>query len=155
MTAVLHLAQLNIARMQAPLEHPVMAGFVAKLDEINALADASEGFVWRLQGEDDDDATAIRAFDNPNLLVNMSVWTSAECLQRYVYASAHLDLIKARDRWFTKLKGPSLVLWWIPAGHVPDLDEAKARLQLLADRGPGPEAFTFARQFPARSELSG
>jgi hypothetical protein len=148
MTADLHLAQLNIARMQAPLEDPVMAGFVAKLDEINALADASEGFVWRLQGEDGD-ATAIRAFDDPNLLVNMSVWTSVECLQRYVYASAHLDLIKARDRWFEKLKDPSLALWWIPTGHIPDLEEAKARLQRLADQGPGPEAFTFARPFSA------
>ena len=113
-----HLAQLNIASTQAPLDDPIMKGFVDQLDYINAVADRSEGFVWRLQTEDGD-ATAIRAFDDDRIIVNMSVWESLEALHDYVYRSDHLGPLRDRKKWFTRIEGPSLVLWWIPAGDPP------------------------------------
>ncbi len=145
-----HLAQLNVARMRAPLEDPVMAGFVARLDEINALADQTPGFVWRLQ-TDDGDATSIRAFEDELVLVNMSVWESVEALKQFVFQSRHVELLRARRDWFEPSTGPYLVMWWIEAGHIPSLEEAKARLDLLAAKGPSPDAFTFRTAFPAPS----
>src|SRR5262247_1930580 len=106
------LAQANIARMRAPLESDLMEGFRSQLERINALADASLGFVWRLQSEAGD-ATAIRAFDDPLMLVNMSVWESLEALHGYVYKSEHVALLRGRRAWFEPLAGrPSLALWW-------------------------------------------
>jgi hypothetical protein len=143
-----HLAQVNIARMRAPLESEVMYGFRSQLERINAIADRSPGFVWRLQS-DEGDATAIRAFDDPLLLVNMSVWESLEALHAYVYKSDHVALLRGRREWFEPLVGsPSLALWWIPAGHEPTVDEAKERLELLQTRGPTAAAFTFREPFP-------
>ena len=113
-----HLAQLNIASTRAPLDDPIMKGFVDQLDYINAVADRSEGFVWRLQTEDGD-ATAIRAFDDDRIIVNMSVWESLEALHDYVHRSDHLGPLRDRKKWFTRIEGPSLVLWWIPAGDPP------------------------------------
>ena len=124
-----------------------MADFVNQLDEINALADSSHGFIWRLQ-TDEGDATAIRAFDDPGLLVNMSVWQDVESLQHFVYRSAHVSPLRNRSKWFESLGEPHMVLWWVPVGHEPDLDEAKKRLELLRERGPHCQAFTFARRFP-------
>lgn len=143
-----HLAQVNIARMRAPLESEVMYGFRSQLARINEIADRSAGFVWRLQSEAGD-ATAIRAFDDPLLLVNMSVWGSLEALHAYVYKSAHLALLRGRREWFEPLVGRAgLALWWIPAGREPTLDEAKERLALLQTRGPTAAAFTFREPFP-------
>ncbi len=144
--AALHLAQVNIARMVAPLESDTMAGFVARLDEINAVADRSPGFVWRLQ--DGDDATSLRPFDDDRILVNMSVWESVEALRTYVYASAHKDVLKQRQQWFSRFEGAFMALWWIPAGHIPTVEEAKARLAHLEAHGPSPFAFTFKAVFP-------
>lgn len=140
------LAQANIGRIVAPLDDPVMAGFVDQLDFINAVADRSPGFVWRLQTEDGD-ATAIRPFEDERLLVNMSVWESLESLYEYVYRSEHLDALRGRRQWFERMDGPHLVLWWVPAGHRPTVIEAKERLDILAERGPSPEAFTFKEPF--------
>jgi len=169
------LAQANVARMRAPLEDPRMEGFRSLLTRINALADASPGFVWRLQTEAGD-ATAVRAFDDPLLLFNMSVWESLEPLHRYVYRSDHVQPLRARRAWFLPLDGPSLVraravpsedasgaaahsepkvsevhlvLWWIPAGQLPGVADARAKLERLAEQGPTPEAFTFRAPFPA------
>ena len=144
---IFQLAQVNIARMRAPLASDVMSGFRTQLERINALADASAGFVWRLQS-DEGDATAIRAFDDPLLLVNMSVWESLEALHGYVYRSDHVALLRQRRAWFEPLAAPSLCLWWIEAGREPSLDEAKQKLELLAARGPSPAAFTFREPFP-------
>jgi hypothetical protein len=141
------LAQLNIGRMRAPLDDPQIAGFVAALEPINALADAAPGFVWRLQTEDGD-ATAIRAFPDDLLLVNMSTWTSVEALADFVYQSDHRGVMAHRRQWFEKLDEAFTVLWWVPAGHRPSLDEAKARLLQLRAEGPTAEAFTFRRPFP-------
>ncbi|MDH3463190.1 MAG: DUF3291 domain-containing protein [Acidimicrobiia bacterium] len=141
-----HIAQLNIGRMAGPVDAPVMEGFVARLDEINALADSAPGFVWRLQTEDGD-ATSIRAFDDPLLLVNLSVWDSIESLHEFTYRSDHRELLRARKQWFQRSTGPYMVMWWVPAGHTPTLDEAKNRLDTLVKHGPTSEAFTFAQRF--------
>ena len=144
-----HLAQLNIGRFRAPLDDPIMEGFRTQLDPINALADQSPGFVWRLQTEDGN-ATAIRPYAGDDLMaVNMSVWESLESLQQFVYKSGHVVTLRARKQWFEQIEGPILVLWWIPAGHIPTVAEAQERLRHLAERGPTPHAFTFRTPFPA------
>jgi hypothetical protein len=141
------LAQLNIGRIKAPMDSPVMAGFANNLDRINALAEATTGFIWRLQ-TDEGDATAIRPFDDPDMLVNMSLWRDVESLSRYVYQSAHVELMKKRREWFERMDEAFLVLWWVPAGHIPSVAEAIARLQKLRAEGPSAEAFTFRHAFP-------
>lgn len=141
-----HLAQANIGIMLAPLDDPIMHGFVSKLDEINALADAAPGFVWRLQTESGD-ATAIRVFDNDKLIINMSVWESIDALHQYTYYSAHAEVFRQRRDFFEKMETPYLVLWWVPAGHIPTTDEMKARLEYLTAHGPTPHAFTFKQRF--------
>jgi hypothetical protein len=143
------LAQLNVARPRAPLDDPSMADFVAGLPVLNALADQSPGFVWRLTDEDGSDATGLRAF-GPDLLLNMSVWESVEALRDYVYRSDHLESMRRRREWFDhEGADPYLVLWWVPAGQLPTLDEARERRDRLARFGPGPDAFTFRQPFPA------
>ncbi len=141
-----HLAQINIGRLIAPTDDPLVADFMNALDRINALADTAPGFVWRLQS-DSGNATDIRPFDDPNLLVNMSVWESLETLKTYTYQSEHVDFFKRRKEWFEP-HASSYVLWWIPAGHIPSLVEAKARLETLARLGPTAEAFLFKPSFP-------
>ena len=140
------LAQLNIARMVALLEEPPMASFEAQLDRINAVADESPGFVWRLKDEDGD-ATEIQAFDDPLILVNMSVWESLEALRDFVLKSDNMGLLRNRRGWFLRQEGPTLVLWWVEKGHQPLVEEAKQRLELLAKNGPTADAFDFRTQF--------
>jgi uncharacterized protein DUF3291 len=137
-----HIAQLNIGRMRTPLDHPAMAGFVARLDEINALADASPGFVWRLK-TDGGNATYLRPYDDDRILFNMSVWESVEHLRRFVYGTMHVEVMRQRDAWFEKFSGAFMALWWVPAGHVPGVDEGKQRLAHLDAHGPTQFAFTF------------
>lgn len=148
-----HLAQLNIARLLAPLDSPQLAGFVGRLAEINALADAAPGFVWRFQTEDGD-ATAVRPFDDEWLLVNFSVWTGPEALHAFVYRTQHVEVMRQRREWFEHLEQPYLVLWWVPEGHLPTVAEAIGRLEQLRREGPGPAAFTFRERFPAPDEDS-
>jgi uncharacterized protein DUF3291 len=147
----LHLAQMNIGRMRAPIESDVMAGFVARLAEINALAEASDGFVWRFQGEGGN-ATYLRPYDDPLIIFNMSVWTSVEALQRYAYTSAHRELLRARSNWFEKFDGPYQAMWWISAGHEPTVEEAKGRLAYLREHGDTRHAFSFAKLYPPATD---
>lgn len=142
-----HLAQVNIGRINAPLDDPIMAGFVDNLDRINALADGSPGFVWRLVGEGND-ATSLRPFDDDRMLVNMSVWETVEDLQAYVYHSDHTDFLRQRKLWFSKMAEAYHCLWWVRAGHLPTVEEAKERLEILRERGETAEAFTFHNPFP-------
>ena len=151
MTAAFHLAQVNVATGRAPLDDPLMAGFVARLEPLNALADSMPGFVWRLQ-TDDGDATAIRVFDNPLILFNLSLWESIEALENYVYRSDHVAALRKRSDWFERPTKSPLALWWVPAGHIPDEHEAKARLEMLWRDGPGPEAFTFRERYSPDGE---
>lgn len=141
------LAQLNIGIIKGPMDSPVMAVFAANLERINAVAEATPGFIWRLQ-TDQGDATAIRPFENENMLVNMSVWRDVESLNHYVYSSAHVELMRRRREWFERMAEAFLVLWWVPRGHRPSVDEAIARLGLLRARGPTAAAFTFRQAFP-------
>ncbi len=145
-----HLAEINIARMLAPLDDPIMAGFVDRLDEINALADTSPGFVWRLQ-TDSGDATAIRPYDDRQILVNMSVWRSLDALSKFVYTSEsrHRNVMKQRRQWFERFDGAYMALWWVPEGHTPTVEEGKARLDHLRLHGETGYAFSFKRTFPA------
>jgi len=139
------LAQLNIARMREPLESPRMADFVANLDRINALAERSPGFLWRLQTEGGD-ATALRPLGD-DTLVNVSVWRDVESLNRYVYGSAHVEIMRRRKEGFERMREAYVVLWWIPKGHRPGVAEAIGKLELLRAKGPTPDAFTFRRAF--------
>jgi hypothetical protein len=141
-----HIAQMNIARMQAPLEDPVMAGFVAKLEEINKLADGSPGFVWRFQSEGGD-ATYLRPYDDDRILFNMSVWESVDSLKLYVYESAHSEVMRNRREWFEKMSDAYSVLWWIKAGHIPSVQEAKLRLEYFQKNGPSTHVFTFKKLY--------
>ena len=143
----LHLAQVNIARMRFPLDDPAMKEFVDLLDEVNALADGSPGVVWRLQTEAGN-ATYLRPFQDDRILLNMSVWESVEELRAYTYGGKHADVIRRRRDWFEKMEGTILALWWIPADHIPSIDEAKARLASLQQHGPTQFAFTFKTTFP-------
>jgi hypothetical protein len=145
--ALYQLAQLNIASMLQPLESPGMADFVANLERINALAEASPGFVWRLQDEAGD-ATAIRPFGE-EVLVNLSLWRDVEALRDYVYKSAHAEILKRRAEWFARMGEAHMVLWWVPAGHLPSVEEAAERLRLLREQGPSVQAFSFRQTFPA------
>jgi len=142
-----HLAQSNVARMRGDIDDPVMAGFVARLESLNALADGSPGFVWRYQ-TDAGDATEVRVFDDEFILFNMSVWQSIEALEDYVYKSNHVKAVQKRAEWFERPSRGPLALWWIPAGHVPSVEEAKERFDTLWRDGPGPSAFTFRDRFP-------
>jgi hypothetical protein len=144
----MQLAQLNIALPIAPLTAPELAGFVAELEPVNALADGAPGFVWRLQTEDGD-ATAVRAFGDDRLIVNMSVWTSLEALGAYVYSGRHREVMARRRQWFERMREAYQVLWWVPDGVRPTIAEAEQRLDHLRAHGPTPYAFTFRTPFPA------
>jgi hypothetical protein len=141
------LAQLNVAIMREPLESPGMADFVAYLARINALAEDSAGFVWRLQTEDGD-ATAMRPM-GADTLINISVWRDADSLNEYVYKSAHAEIMRRRKEWFERMREAHVVLWWVRRGHRPGTAEAIERLELLRAGGPTQEAFTLRRAFPA------
>jgi uncharacterized protein DUF3291 len=141
------LAQLNVGIIKGPMNSPVMADFAANLDRINALAEHSPGFIWRLQTEEGD-ATAIRPFEDENMLVNMSVWRDVESLNKYVFSSAHVDIMRRRREWFERMREAYVVLWWVPNDHRPSIPEAIAKLETLRAKGPTAEAFTFRCAFP-------
>jgi hypothetical protein len=143
-----YIAEINIARMRAPIDDPLMKDFVDRLAEINALADRSPGFVWRLADASGTGATAVQAFEDPKILVNLSVWESIEALWDYTYKSGHSGPLGDRKKWFEPMEGPFLALWWVRPGEVPTVDEGKRRLLLLKTHGPTSEAFTFKERFP-------
>jgi hypothetical protein len=148
-----HIAQINIARMLAPIDDLVMADFVAQLPSINALAEESPGFVWRLQSEGGD-ATSIKIYDDDMVIINLTVWEDLESLRQYVYKSAHSGVMRDRMRWFEKFDGPYYAMWWIPAGHVPDPQEGKQRLDHLRQHGDTAFAFSFKHIFPNPVEIT-
>lgn len=141
-----HLAQLNIAKMLAPIDSPVMADFVANLDSINALAEGSPGFVWRLK-DDTNNATSIKVYDDDFLIVNMSVWTDKDALQHFVYSTHHVEIFKRRREWFEKMTDMHMALWYVPENKFPTVEEAVERLDYLRKHGETPFAFTFRKNF--------
>jgi hypothetical protein len=146
------LAQINIAQLKAPLDSPQLKDFVDNLDRINALAEGSEGFVWRLKGEGND-ATSLRPFGD-DVIVNMSVWRDADALRAYVYKSPHTQIMKRRREWFSRMAQAYMVLWWVPAGHQPTTAEAALKLEHLRKHGPSPEAFTFGEAYSAPDDAA-
>jgi hypothetical protein len=148
-----HLAQLNIGRVRASMTDPLMAGFVAELEPVNGLADSSPGFVWRLQTEAGD-ATAIRPYGDDMILINMSVWETVDALKAFVYRTHHADVMRQREKWFERLDTYFIALWWIPAGTIPSVLEAKLRLDHLRQHGESHYAFSFKKVFPPPAESS-
>jgi hypothetical protein len=141
-----HLAQLNIGRLRAPIDSPEIAEFKNALDSINALAESSPGFVWRLKDDVQNNATSLAWTDDPLLIPNLSVWASVEELSDFVYHTAHTPFLRRRREWFEKTE-VFMVLWWVPVGHIPTVPEALERLEQLKQHGPGPGAFTFRQRF--------
>ena len=140
-----HLVQLNIAKMKYSIESVEMSDFVNNLENINALADSSPGFVWRLQTEDGD-ATGIDFFGS-DVLVNMSIWEDVESLHHFVYKTAHANILRRRKEWFHHVEEAYMVLWWAPEAVVPSLGEAKSKLELIKSRGPTADAFSIKQPF--------
>ncbi|MDH3661136.1 MAG: DUF3291 domain-containing protein [Alphaproteobacteria bacterium] len=143
-----HLAQVNIARARFPIDDPGMADFMNQLDEINALADTAPGFVWRLKDESGN-ATDFQPYDDPRILINLSVWNSVEQLHDFVYKTAHAEVMRRRYDWFEKPNTHHVALWWTPADEHPSTLDATARLLHLSQYGPTASAFTFKQRFPA------
>jgi hypothetical protein len=147
MATSFHIAQFNLAKLLAPLDSPQLADFVAALARINEIADESPGFVWRLQG-DGGDATSLRPFGE-DVIVNMSLWTSVDALFDFVYRTAHAPVMARRRQWFVKPDEAFMVLWWVKAGYIPTIEDARGRLDILKRKGPSPAAFTFKMRYPA------
>jgi len=150
------LAQINIARLRAPLDSEELAGFVSALDPVNASADGAPGFVWRLQTEEGN-ATSVRAFEwepqgAAGVIVNMSVWESIEQLSQWVYGPLHRAVLLQRRQWFERVSDATTALWWVPAGHIPTTLEAESRVRHLRHHGPTRDAFSFKESFPAPPE---
>ncbi|HEX3813666.1 MAG TPA: DUF3291 domain-containing protein [Mycobacteriales bacterium] len=144
----MHLAQINVGRIRAPRDHPTIAGFMARLEPINALADASPGFVWRFVSDEADDATSVRPYpDDDLMLINFSVWESRQALWDFVYRSAHLEAMRRRREWFERMAESFQALWWVPEGHRPTVTEALDRLKCLQQQGSTPFSFTFREFF--------
>ena len=146
--AKFHLAQINIARLVAPIDDPQIKDFSQAIAAINLLAESSDGFIWRLKDETGN-ATAIQAFSDPQMIVNMSVWESLEALQHYAYQSGHAQYVRRRREWFEPMSAPHLAMWWVPVGHTPTLEEAKQRPAHIEQHGEKAFAFTFKNLFPA------
>ena len=141
-----NLAQVNIAKMLAPIDDPIMADFVNNLDRINALADKSEGFVWRLE-DMENNATAIRAFEDDTLIINLSVWKDMESLFKFTYKSDHAEIFSRRKEWFSRIKDMHMVFWFVPVGHIPTPKEARERLDYVNVNDETPYAFTFKKKY--------
>ncbi|GGB18082.1 DUF3291 domain-containing protein [Puia dinghuensis] len=141
-----YLAQVNIGRILGPMDSPVMAEFAANLDRINALAEGSEGFVWRLKDESNN-ATSIKVSDDPFIILNMSVWRSIDDLFAFTYRSDHTAYVRRRGEWFERMKEHFLAFWYVPVGHVPTVEEAWERIDHIRTHGPTPYAFDFKKRF--------
>lgn len=145
----MQLAQVNIAKLKYPIDSPELKGFVDNLDPINALAEQNPGFVWRLKDDETDNATSFTAFDDPNTIVNMSVWKSADDLKNFMFRTHHKDFLKRKKEWFEPMSEANYVLWWINPGEIPTVEEGIARLVHLREHGETPYAFSFKSNFTA------
>ena len=144
-----HLAELNIARLHEPLGHEANKEFEAVLDAVNAIAEASDGFVWRLTDDNGKSSSYVEVYDDPNLIVNLSVWRDPDALRHFVYRSGHSSYLRRRKEWFADTSTVDLVCWWVPAGHQPSVEEAVAKLDFLRSHGPSSAAFPFPELFNA------
>lgn len=152
MSEAWHLAQINVGRLVAPHGDPAVQPFFDALDRINALADESPGFVWRLKDEGGGPSSSIRVSPDPLFIINISVWTDADALFAYVYRSAHTVEMARRREYFDRFDGAFQALWWIPAGTIPTVSDGLSSLWYLDRYGPSPNAFTFKARFPQPDE---
>jgi hypothetical protein len=148
MTQDRHVAQYNLAKLREPLTHPLLADFVSEIDRVNHLGDTSPGFVWRHQTAEGN-STAVRPREDQSVIINFTVWESIEQLFEFAFHSGHVEVYRKRRKWFEEVGWAYAVLWWVPAGHIPTVDEAEERLRHLDAYGPSPYAFTFKQRFPA------
>ncbi|MFC5956252.1 DUF3291 domain-containing protein [Streptomyces pratens] len=149
-TTAYELAQVNIARLKAPLDSPQLKDFVDNLDPVNADAEAADGFVWRLQSEEGN-ATDVAVFGDAWLILNMTMWRDTDSLTAYMYQGRHREMLARRREWFERVQGAMTALWWVPKGHRPTVAEAEERLLHLRAHGPTPYAFTLRTSFPQGS----
>ncbi|MFI7422282.1 DUF3291 domain-containing protein [Nonomuraea sp. NPDC049684] len=150
----MHLAQLNVAHLRAPIDAPQLAEFVALLEPVNAVADEAPGFVWRMkESESDPTATVVHDYGD-HLLINFSVWESLQTLWDFTYRSVHLGVLRRRREWFLRVAEPYMVMWWVPEGHIPSLAEGMRRLERLRTEGPSPEAFTYKDSYDSSEAAS-
>ena len=145
-----NLAQANIAKMRAAIDDPSMQGFAENIQRINHLAEVSPGFIWRYEYSPAD-AMSLRAYDKQKIIFNMSVWSSLDALKNYVYKSTHLEFVQAKNHWFHELDSAHMVLWWLPEGVVPRVDDALEKISLINEIGANRLAFNFGRVFPPPS----
>ncbi len=148
----LYLAQVNIAKRLAPLDDPIMQDFINNLDKINAIADSSDGFIWRLQNEDKDEAVSV--FQDDSLVINMSVWENLDVLFNYTYNSGHIEVFKRKKEWFSKMKMMHMAFWYVPIGYEPTFQDANDRLVYLNKHGDTPFAFSFKNKFTTTDSLN-
>jgi hypothetical protein len=142
------LAQINVAKMIGDnIDHPTMKNFVAQLDEVNSLAEGSPGFVWRLK-DDKNNATNFNPYNDGRIIVNLSVWEALDDLLNFVYHGRHAEVLRSRRDWFVNFGRPFTAMWYIPAGHIPTVEEAMHRLEMLQLNGPTSFAFDFKTKFP-------
>ena len=146
-----HLVQFNIGRLHHPLDAEENAEFVASLEPINAIAEATPGFVWRLQGEDGQSSSYVDVpeIDDPQLVVNYSIWTDMESLRHFVHKSGHIAYLRRRHDWFEKAEEATTVCWWVPAGEIPSVSEAYKRLLHMREHGPSEEGWPMNKPLPA------
>lgn len=140
----MHLAQVNIGILHHPMDHPNTAEFKDNLDKINALAESSSGFVWRMKDEGGNN-TELVVSDNPLEIINISVWEDVQSLQTFAYKTEHVNFVRRRTEWFAHYPGPYFAMWWIPEGQFPTLEEAMEKLAHLTSHGESQQAFTFRR----------
>ncbi len=141
------LAELNIARAHFANDDPRFQDFIDLIEPVNAAAERMPGYVWRLTDDGGVGTMGVQAFDDPRLLVNLSVWEDIESLSDFVYNTVHTKVMARRKTWFEVMESQHLVLWWVQAGHEPSVEEAKARLDVFNRDGPSPDAFSFRKAF--------
>jgi len=142
------LAQLNVATASAgDASAPAMASFWAEVPGVNALADADPGLIWRLQDEETGHAGGFEIPGQEAMIVNLSVWRDVAALHGFVFRSGHRHIMARKAEWFVEPSLPTMVLWWVPEGHRPSVEEAWQRLLLLREKGPTAQAFTFQKRF--------
>lgn len=143
-----HLAELNVSRLTAPLDDPSLHEFVSVLDAVNAIAEVSTGFIWRLKDDEGRSSSYVPVFEDPLVIVNLSVWATADALKHFVYRSGHSAYLRRRTEWFEP-GSSEMVCWWIKIGEIPDVFDARRRLEYLRAHGPSDEGFLFADPRPA------
>ena len=139
----MHLAELNVGRLRAPTDDPRVAEFMDNLDRINGMGKRMPGFVWMMEGSGAPGTgnTEAKIDGDPQFVANLTVWQDFESLRTFVYKTLHLKFMERRAEWFEQLKTRHFVMWWVPEGHQPSLDEALARLKHLQENGDSEDAF--------------